>query len=55
MLKISTDGAILTKKKHGVQGTIRVLQVDDDGKPLLACTLPQRLQKEILLFYYVGR
>ena len=54
MLKISSDGAVLTKKKHGVQGTIRVLQVDASGKPLQKSTLPLRFQKEILLFYYIG-
>ena len=54
MLKISTDGAVLTKKKHGVQGTLRVLEVDDNDKPVLQSTFPERFKKEILLFYYVG-
>ena len=54
MLKISSDGAVLTKKKHGVTGTLRVLEVDEDGKPLLKSCLPKRFNKEILLFYYIG-
>ena len=54
MLKISSDGAVLTKKKHGVQGTIRVLEVDDQGRPILKSSLPARFNKEILLFYYIG-
>ena len=55
MIKISSDGAVLTKKKHGVTGTLRVIEVDADGKPLLKSTLPKRLNKEILLFYYIGK
>ena len=54
MLKISSDGAVLTKKKHGVQGTLRVLEVDENGRPLMKSNLPARFNKEILLFYYIG-
>ena len=54
MIKISTDGAILTKKKHAVQGTIRIIQVDDNNQPVKNSTLPDRFNKEILLFYYIG-
>ena len=54
MLKISSDGAVLTKKKHGVTGTLRVLEVDGSGKPVLNSTLPKRFNKELLLFYYIG-
>ena len=55
MIKISTDGAILTKKKHAVQGTIRIMQVDQNKKPVHKSTLPDRFNKEILLFYYIGK
>ena len=54
MLKISTDGAVLTKKKHAVQGTLRIIQLDENNKPVRKSTLPERFNKEILLFYYIG-
>ena len=54
-MKISTDGAILTNKKHGVQGCIKILEIDQDNKVVLKSSLPERFQKEIPLFYYIGK
>ena len=56
ILKFSTDGAVLCNKKNGVQGTMRLIEVNDDGKavPSSFSSLPDHLQKEICLYYYIG-
>ena len=37
-LKFATDGAVLTKTKNAVQGTMKLIPCDDNGK----CGLPIR-------------
>ena len=54
MIKIATDGAVLTNKKHAVQGSIKVLEVNADNKVIIKNSLPERVKGEIPLFYYVG-
>ena len=55
MIKFSTDGAVLTRKRMGVQGTIKLIDLDPDGKPNLPSTLPDYMQKEICVYYYIGQ
>ena len=57
ILKFSTDGAVLCNKKNGVQGTMRLIEVNDEGKavPGKFSSLPDHLQKEICLYYYIGK
>ena len=53
-VKFSTDGAKLTNNFCGVQGTIRILDVDDDERVFLPSKLPGRFHREICLFYFLG-
>ena len=39
---------------NAVQGTIKIIDVDEDGRPLPQSMLPQHLQKEITMYYYLG-
>ena len=55
IIKFSTDGARLTNNETGVQGTFRLLDVDEDGKPVLPTRLPDRFHREICLFYFIGK
>ena len=54
-LKFSTDGARLTNHYTGVQGTIRLLDVDDDGKVIVPSRLPGRFHREVCVFYFIGK
>ena len=56
ILKFSTDGAVLCNKKNGVQGTMKLIEVNSDGKavPAAFSTLPEHMHKEICLYYYIG-
>ena len=54
IIKFSTDGAKLTNNDTGVQGTIRILDVDNDGKPLTPTRMPARFHREICIFYFIG-
>ena len=53
-LKFSTDGAKLTNSYFGVQGTIRILDIDPDGKVIVPSRLPERFHREICVFYFLG-
>ena len=53
-MKFSTDGAVLSNKRNAVQGSIKLIDVDDDGRPLTNTNLPEYLQKEITMYYYLG-
>ena len=55
-MKFSTDGAVLCNKKNGVQGTMKLIEVNSDGKAIPAqfSSLPEHLHKEICLYYYIG-
>ena len=54
IIKFSTDGAKLTNNKTGVQGTIKLMDVDTDGHPTLPTRLPERFHREICVFYFIG-
>ena len=56
-MKFSTDGAILCNKKNGVQGTMKLIDVDLHGKalPTYASNLPEYFNTEICLYYYIGK
>ena len=47
---------MLCNKKNGVQGTMRLIEVNDEGKavPSQFTCLPEHLLKEICLYYYIG-
>ena len=53
-IKFSTDGAKLTKHFTGVQGTIWVMDVDDDLRVQFPTRLPGRFHREICVFYFLG-
>ena len=53
-LKFSTDGAKLTNYYSGVQGTIRLLDVDDDMRVHVPSRLPPRFHRELCVFYFLG-
>ena len=55
ILKFSTDGARLTNNDTGVQGTIRILDVDNDVRPITPSRLPPRFHREICVFYFIGK
>ena len=55
MVKFSTDGAVLSNKRNAVQGTVKIIDVDDNGRPLQLTQLPEYLQKEITMYYYIGK
>ena len=54
MLKFSIDGSELTQIKGAVQACVRLLDVDDLGKPLTHSNLPLCLQQEICVLHYIG-
>ena len=54
MIKFCTDGAILNSTRNAVQATVKIIDVDIDGKPLRYTQLPQHLQKEICVYYFLG-
>ena len=54
MVKFATDGAVLNYSRTAVQATVKIMDVDDQGKPLMESNLPQHLQKEICVCYYIG-
>ena len=55
ILKFATDGAILTNTKNAVQGTIKVIPCDLNGKVAYDENLPAYLDKEIVVYYYIGK
>ena len=56
IIKFCTDGAALCSKKNGVQGSMKFIQIDVNGKaiPASASTLPNYFNREICLYYYIG-
>ena len=54
MVKFATDGAVLNHSRTAVQATVKIMDVDDQGKPLMESKLPKHLQKEICVCYYIG-
>ena len=54
ILKFATDGAVLTKTKNAVQGTMKLIPADEHGKVWLEADVADYLEKEITLYYYIG-
>ena len=55
ILKFATDGAILTKTKNAVQGIMKIIPCDSDGRPLVTHHDYDKLDKEITLYYFIGK
>ena len=53
-MKFATDGAILTNTKNVVQGTMKLIPADNDGRVLLLDNFPSFVDKEITLYYFIG-
>ena len=49
------DGAVLTNTKNAVQGTMKLIPADSNGKVSYVETIPDYLDKEITLYYYIGK
>ena len=54
ILKFSTDGAILSNIKSAVQGSMKLIPADREGRVLLNSSIPTYLKKEITLYYFIG-
>ena len=54
LLKFATDGAVLTNTKNAVQGTMKLMPSDVNGKVSENDCVPEYLDKEITLYYYIG-
>ena len=54
IIKFATDGAILTNTKNAVQGSIKLIPADVNGKVLVTDSFPCYLNKEITVYYYIG-
>ena len=54
ILKFSTDGAQLNNNQTAVQATVKLIDVDEEGKPLTESALPEYLQREICVYYFIG-
>ena len=54
ILKFWTDGAVLSNRHNAVQGTIKLIDVDKEGKPLPTSQLPDYLQTEICIYFFLG-
>ena len=57
ILKFATDGAVLTNRatKNAVQGTMKLIPADKDGKVIVDSNIPDYISKEITLYYYLGK
>ena len=55
IIKFATDGAVLTKTKSAVQGTIKIIPATVHGQVVDYKLVPYQLHKEITLFYYIGK
>ena len=55
ILKFATDGAILTNTKGAVQGSMKLIPADINGKVIATDLVPSYLDKEITLYYYIGK
>ena len=53
-MKFATDGAVLTNTKSAVQGSMKLIPADEHRKVLLTNDLPEYLDKEVTLYYYIG-
>ena len=55
ILKFATDGAILTKTKNAVQSSMKIIPCDVNGRVLINSNVYQELDKEITLYYFIGK
>ena len=55
IIKFSTDGAKLTNNMTGVQGTIKICDVNNQFKPIQPTKLPERFHREICVYYFIGQ
>ena len=54
ILKFATDGAVLNHNRNAVQATVKIIDVDENWKPHRETTLPEYLQREICVYYFIG-
>ena len=54
IVKFATDGAVLTKTKNAVQGTMKIIPCDENGRADLTNPSVNKLDNEITLYYYIG-
>ena len=54
ILKFATDGAVLTKTKNAVQGSMKLIPCDENGRDMVRHEFYSFLDKEITLYYYIG-
>ena len=54
ILKFVTDGAVLTKTKNAVQGTMKLIPSDENGRVIIGNPDYSLLDKEFTLYYYIG-
>ena len=55
ILKFATDGAILTKTKNAVQGTMKIIPCDENWRVLVNHPAYHHLDKEMTLYYFIGK
>ena len=55
IIKFGTDGAVLNKTRHAVQGSFKLIPCNSQGKPAPVEGYPKYLEKEIILYYYIGQ
>ena len=48
------DGAVLTKTKNAIQGTMKLIPCDGNGKAMVSNHVYSLLDKEITLYYFIG-
>ena len=56
MLKFATDGYALTNSDGAVQGCIKLMEVDDNWKPIPSkySILAKKFRSEICVFHFKG-
>ena len=54
-MKFATDGAVLSNTKSAVQGTMKLIAADENGRVNIDSDLPHYFEKEITLYYYIGK
>ena len=55
ILKFASDGAVITHTKNAVQATMKLIPADKYGKVDRSVTLPGYFEKEVILYYYIGK
>ena len=44
----------MTNTKNAVQGSVKIIPADEEGKVLVDSDFPEYLDKEITVYYYIG-